>query len=359
MWEFTDANMGLTFGIPIIGKLADGTWVVVLSSGYNNADGVGRIYVLNAATGAQIFTISTGVGTPSNPSGLAKIVGYTKDGLHNNVIERIYGGDLLGNVWRFDVNDSILPAGKEAFLLASLKVGSTPQPITTTPELGDTIVNGVTYNYVFVGTGRYLGTTDLSDTTQESLYGLIDKFTTTGIGDARNAPTCPMVRQTLTALSTTSRTTSNNAVNPASTCGWFLDFNPANTTPGERVNVDMTLQLGIITIATNVPLNSVCTVGGTSWLYFFDYRSGTVLPAATGGVAGSQYDNSLIVGITTVMLGTSTGDPSQPNSPSGGAGGKLDTLVITSGGGGGGVPPPPPNLPGAGGKRAMWRELLN
>ena len=48
LWEFTDANLGYSFGNPVITKLKDGTWVVLLSSGYNNADGLGRLYVVNA-----------------------------------------------------------------------------------------------------------------------------------------------------------------------------------------------------------------------------------------------------------------------------------------------------------------------
>jgi type IV pilus assembly protein PilY1 len=384
LWEYTDSTMGYSYGTPTIGKLKDGTWVVVLTSGYNNADGVGRLYVLNAATGALRFTISTNVGTAATPSGLSKILGYTINGLLDNTIERIYGGDLLGNVWRFDVNDIIPPSGKDAFLLAQLKVNATtPQPITTTPELGDYKPCGVgntcnTYNYVFIATGRYLGTSDLSDTTQQSLYGLIDRSgpypnapndMTTGIGDVRNSPNCPIVRQTLSALSTTTRGTSSNTVDPQQnkTCGWYVDFNPGNASPGERVNVDMTLELGILTVATNVPLNSVCTVGGTSWLYYFNYRNGQSLPGATGGVAGKAFSNSLIVGITTVQLGSTAAGNNTGNSTDGSqqcttsncVPGSTDTLVITSDGGGGGSTPPPPENPGAGGKRLMWRELLN
>jgi type IV pilus assembly protein PilY1 len=364
LWEFTDANMGFSYATPIIGKLADGTWVVVVSSGYNNADGVGRLYVLNAATGALRFTISTGVGTAANPSGLGKIVGFSIDGLHNNTIERVYGGDMLGNVWRFDLNDTIPPAGRDAFLLASLKVGTTPQPITTTPEVGTYIKNGITYNYVYVGTGRYLGTTDLTDTSQQSLYGLVDKFTATGIGDVRNSPNCPIVAQTLSNLSSTSRTTSHNAFDPASACGWYVDFNPGNSTPGERVNVDMSLQLGVLAVGTNVPMNSVCTVGGTSWLYFFNYLDGTVLPGANN-VAGQQFDNSILVGLTVIQIGTGGGDylpdpncTSNCTPPAGGGGGRTVTLGVGSDKDVKPTPNPPSPSSGAGGKRVMWRELL-
>jgi len=42
LWEFTDDNMGLTYGNPIISKRADGTWVVAVASGYNNSTGDGK-----------------------------------------------------------------------------------------------------------------------------------------------------------------------------------------------------------------------------------------------------------------------------------------------------------------------------
>ena len=60
-----DCNLGLSFGKPVITKLA-GTWVVMFTSGYNNlngasngGDGGGFLYVLNAVTGAIIYKIPT------------------------------------------------------------------------------------------------------------------------------------------------------------------------------------------------------------------------------------------------------------------------------------------------------------
>ncbi len=47
LWEYSNANLGFTYGNPLIGKLTDGTWTVMFTSGYNNiGDGVGRVYVL-------------------------------------------------------------------------------------------------------------------------------------------------------------------------------------------------------------------------------------------------------------------------------------------------------------------------
>ncbi|MEO8385541.1 MAG: PilC/PilY family type IV pilus protein, partial [Betaproteobacteria bacterium] len=156
LWEFTNANLGLSFGNPKITKQADGTWVVLVASGYNNVvpgDGVGRLFVLNAGTGAIIRTISTGVGTITTPSGLAKIETFVNNTNTDNSALQVYGGDLLGNLWRFDINDNVGAAGYDAQRLVTfLNAASTPQPITAKPEVG--LVSGETV--VYVGTGLFL-----------------------------------------------------------------------------------------------------------------------------------------------------------------------------------------------------------
>jgi type IV pilus assembly protein PilY1 len=347
MWEYSDTNLGFTYGNPVVGKLTTGQWVVVFSSGYNNtptatntgADGVGRLYVVDAITGAQQFTVSTSVGTSTTPSGLGKISAWVDNGLQDNTIQRVYGGDMLGNLWRFDIDDNLPPAGKEALKLAFFQVGTYFQPVTTAPELG--IIQNKAI--VYVGTGRYLGASDVSDQNQQSLYAIVDQLGSTGLGNVRTETSCPLVQQTITILSTNTRSTSTLPVDFASKCGWFMDFNPANDSPGERVNVDPKLQLGVLAVATNVPQQSVCTVGGTSFLYFFDYSTGQFVSTSSGNVAGERVGNSIAVGLNTYRL---------PD-------GRVVTTVTTSddnhpvfGN---------PDLPNVGdsGKRVLYRELLN
>ncbi len=347
LWEFSDTNLGFSYGNPVVGKLVDGTWVVVFTSGYNNtpvtgntsADGVGRLYVVNALTGTVKFTVSTGVGTSTSPSGLGRISAWVDASLTDNTLERVYGGDMLGNLWRFDINDIIAPSGKEATQLAFFQAGTYVQPVTTAPELG--LVNNLPV--VFVGTGRYLGASDVNDQGQQSLYGIVDRLNATGIGNARTETTCPLVQQTLQVGGNNTRTTSNLPVSLSTNCGWFLDFNPANSTPGERVNVDPKLQLGVLAVATNIPEQSVCTVGGSSFLYFFDYTTGSAVPTAAGGVAGTMVGNAITVGLNTyrlpdgrVVTTVTTSDDKHPVSPN----------------------PSSPNFAFAG-KRVMYRELSN
>jgi type IV pilus assembly protein PilY1 len=340
LWEFTDANLGLSYGNPVVGKLQDGTWVVAFTSGYNNADGVGRLYVLNAYTGALKFTLSTGVGSPGNPSGLGKISAWVDDALNDNTIKRIYGGDMLGNLWRFDVNDIIPPAGTEATLFATFQTAGGAQPITTVPELG--LVSNKPI--VFVGTGRYLGASDVVDTSQQSLYGLLDQLTAAGLGNVRNSPSCPLVKQSITILDANTRSTTTQPVDLNTQCGWYLDFPaPPSGSGSERVNVDPKLQLGVLAVATNVPANNICTVGGSSFLYFFDYATGQFVSTSEGHVAGTRLGNAIVVGLNTYRL--------------------PDGRVITTPTLSDDTRPPKGNpdnpLVGAIGKRVLWRELLN
>ncbi|MDE2607446.1 MAG: PQQ-binding-like beta-propeller repeat protein [Burkholderiales bacterium] len=301
LWEFSDANMGYSYGNPRITKLSNGTWVVILASGYNNADGVGRVYVLNAATGALINTISTGVGTASNPSGLNKLAARSTTSSTNNTVEEVYGGDLLGNVWRVDVNGNIGAAGTDAQLLINLQDASgNPQPITTKPVVA--AVNNLPL--VMVGTGRYLGLTDLSDTKTYSMYAIKDALGTTTMTTPR-ASGSKFVQQTLTATTCPTGastsictqgqsvlTASSNSVDWSIDNGWYIDF----VNPGERSVTDASLALGTLVFTTIKPQTSTtgtvtgCTgtdtsVNAQSFLYFLDYLTGGAV-SGTQGVVG-------------------------------------------------------------------------
>lgn len=354
LWNFTvneDTDLGLTFGNPIITKRKDGTWVAVFTSGYNNVstgDGKGYLYVVNANTGAVLEKISTNTGSTTTPSGLGKInvwISNTTD----NTAERFYGGDLLGNVWRFDIDNVIPPAGKEAFLLATVGQinGAGTQSITTKPELTAITAGGIDYAVVNVGTGRYLGVNDLSDISLQSVYSFKDNLTATGLGLVRT--TGVLVPQTLTTFTGASgealRTSSTNTVDWAIKSGWYVDLNPNNESPGERVNVDMQMQLGLLTVAGNVPNANACNLGGYAWLYYFDFKTGQYVQTSTGNMVGKRLStNALVAGLKTIKLTT----------------GKTLTIITDTGGGiTGNDEPTSSGGSGVGGKRVSWRELIN
>lgn len=357
LWEFTDTHLGLTFGNPIITKRNDGTWVVVFASGYNNnvsgGDGNGRLYVVNANTGATVTSVatytavSTPAGTPTTPSGLSKINVWVDSEIDNKA-KRFYGGDLLGNVWRFDIDGLVAP-NNSAFRLAQLQAGSpiTPQPISTQLSLAEVTQSGTKYPIVFVGTGKYLGASDLSNTAKQSVYALKDPLTATGLGDVRAGTT--LVAQTLTTTTDASgakiRTATKNPVTWSSKNGWYVDLPSA----GERVNVDPQLLFNTLTVAANIPSSDACTIGGESFLYRFDIGTGG--SAISGSdTAGTWLGNTMIVGLSFVQLKTD-----------GGAAGSGDTVTITvdnAGNTGTSKLPDPVSSTGAT-RRTSWREIVN
>ncbi|GAO37782.1 type IV fimbrial biogenesis protein PilY1 [Sulfuricella sp. T08] len=326
LWNFSssnDSNLGYSFGKPVLTKLGDGTWVVLVTSGYNNVspgDGKGYLYVLNANTGALIRTIATTEGSTTSPSGLAQINNWVDSLDLDNTAVRVYGGDLYGNLWRFNINTGAVQ---------KVAAFGSSQPITVRPELGEISNKAV----IFLGTGRYLGQSDLVDTSTQSIYAIKDDLGTTTITN----PQSVLVQQTLTTSGLT-RTASSNAVDWNTQLGWYINLPDS----GERINIDPILELGTLTVASNTPTSGACTPGGYSWLYNLNYKTGSFVSTSTGSVVANKL-NFVTVGLNVVKL------------PDG-------TVIIYRTGHKNPVPETH-TMPVGGGsveaKRITWRELVN
>ncbi|WP_372527572.1 pilus assembly protein [Piscinibacter sp.] len=303
LWEIssaTDNDLGLTFGNPVITKNKAGTWVAAFTSGYNNVSpgsGNGYLYVRNALTGVSIDKIATyttgttAAGDTTTPSNLGKINAWV-DHETDNTAKRIYGGDMLGNVWRFDFDDNIAPSGKEAFLLAQAHTpGGAAQPITTKPQLSAISANNTTSNSVIIGTGRLLGATDIGSTTVQSIYVFKDDLSTTSLGVLRNNP--GMVHEVLGA---TRLVTSPQGVNWSTQSGWYMDFD-VTANSGERLNTDMALSNNLLVVPANITTSTPCAPGGSSWLYFIDI---TATSNSISNVMSVQSADAMTAGINLI-----------------------------------------------------------
>lgn len=366
LWEFTEDNMGFSFGKPVIVKTrATGEgWVVMLTSGYNNVpaanggptgsttgDGKGHLYVLNAQTGALLkkIDILPDLGSVANPSGFTHISAYVNNTDLDNTVEYVYGGDLNGYIWRFDFTGPTVASWNVTTLpLAKLKDGlGNPQPVTTIPELGQAVGSaGKRYRMVFVGTGKYLGLSDISNTQVQSMYGLKDAGIAAATIDGRGT----LIQQTMTTSGTT-RSATYSKVNLETTNGWLVDL-PVS---GERVNTHPALNFGVLAFTTNVPNDDACSIyGGSSWLNYLDYKTGGAIKLSTGAYSTvSEFlGNALASGVTAIVAdGTLrvTGVRSGALNPNGGGG---------SGSGGGLIFERKLPIPGTT-ARVMWRELIN
>lgn len=311
LWEFTydtskgtgystSANLGYTFGNPVITKRADGKWVVLITSGYNNVspgDGEGRLFMLDALTGAILAQKSTGVGDTSTPSGLARISAWADSPSYNNTAKQVYGGDLLGNLWRFDMTGGSLSVLKLAELTDP---SGNPQPITARPELGN--VSGA--HVVYIGTGRMLGTSDLTSTQVQSFYAIKDGAAS--LGPIRGST--GVSKYTISTVTDSVTGLEHRKINCSGTCtwadftgsstAWFFDFPDSK----ERATTDPALALGTLVFTTNIPDSTACFAGGSSWIYYLDYKTGKPVATSTSGYVGDKLGNALATRPVVVQL---------------------------------------------------------
>jgi Tfp pilus assembly protein, tip-associated adhesin PilY1 len=190
MWTFTDPNMGYTFGRALIVKMrmedistSGGfvdKWVAILPSGINNGtgegqpkngDGRGRIFIVDIKDGTPLFEMVTpNAGTPERPNGLTFIRGFVVGEEDQRVLD-VYGGDQLGNVWRFSFLRQDPGTGKftkvvrEVTRIAELKdPDGLPQPVNTEPRMEVTKKGkDDEQRWVLIGTGRFYDDKDLYD----------------------------------------------------------------------------------------------------------------------------------------------------------------------------------------------------
>ena len=235
----------------MIAKTATQGDVVLLTSGYDNAtttgDGKGRMWMLNATTGEVLRTFVTADGSTAAEAGLTHVSGFRET---NGTVRHVYGGDLLGNVWHFDLDTGT------TVKLATLKDGSgNAQPVTAAPELvsiGDKRV-------LLLGTGRLLDITDFGGTRRQSFYAIADKGTT--LSNARTS----LVPQTYTRGATPELT--GAAVDWTTGQGWYFDL-PA----GEHANTTPVVAYGAVGFTTNMNNGSDCTQ--SSYAYLVNVQTG-------------------------------------------------------------------------------------
>lgn len=353
MWEFGPGNLpggqegrlGYTFGNPIVTKAKDGTWIVAFTSGYNNPDGGGYLFIVNANTGELINTLSTGVGDASNPSGLSRINAWINS-QEENLALRFYGGDLTGRVYRFD-HDSRLGHSSDVVELAQLidKTSGKVQPVTTMPMLAEFSANGGVRKVIYVGTGKYLGASDVpassSDGDQQSIYGIVDTLAASGHGDIRASDR--LIKQSIDTSVTPRKVGSKDTpVDWSKDKGWYVDL----ASKAERVNVDMLLAANTLVAVGNIPgkTSSDCAAPGsnTGWMYLFNIISGSGTSTALG---------SMVAGLGVVEITTGTGEDGTPGTT------KLKGVVTTTGGE---IVTPdiePMTSSSGAARRSAWREL--
>lgn len=278
LWEFTDSDLGFTFGRPTVGQLKDGSWVAIFSNGYESHNGKAILYVVDLETGniVQDGKLETSIGVNNGLSAATATV----DELRR--MEYVFAGDLRGNMWRFDLTSTPFSI---SYSNSPLYQAGSDQPITTKPAVGQHPNGGL---MVYFGTGKYFETNDnLSPTPSSpvhSFYGIRDGFT---IQNRNELLEQEIIWQgSVPAISELNlRVTSDNVMS-GSERGWFIDLIYDDIVSGERVVATPILRHGRIIFTTLIPNADPCGFGGESWLMELNALTGARLSFSVFDIDG-------------------------------------------------------------------------
>lgn len=328
-WEYPtggaiDNDLGNIYSKPAIVRSNDPNyeWVIIVGNGYNSTNETAALYVfsLDGTLIKKIMTQAAGSNGLSEPSII--------DANNDYIADYAYAGDLNGNMWKFDLTDE-----NSANWDVAYKDGdNNPAPLFT--ALGQSITSRPDVMYhcerhgfmVVFGTGKFLGESDRSDTTMQTIYGIWDYGDDSDDSEylgqitSRTATDATLSRNSLKLLRQTVvdarfldshlyRTLSDNKPassdeppvswpvvddgseksNPALYAGWFFDLrteedsnddNDDDTYVGERVVKDVIISNGRAFVVSFVPNSSPCSGGGDSFLYIMDACTGGRLDTA-------------------------------------------------------------------------------
>lgn len=346
LWEFTDIDdpdLGFTFSQPTIVKSHDtqggtstGRWVVAFGNGYNSTfndssrstTGNAVLFIRDAATGATVVKLDTGVGVGTALGSALRPAGATWDnGLStpalvdidaDRIIDYAYAGDLYGNMWKFDLRSATKANWKVAYgtmatpkqpLFTATDASGNAQPITVRPEVtrGPAGAGMV----VLFGTGKYLEPSDVlgSPTLPQSFYGIIDK--NAGTASDRITARTALTQQTIDdelqfdpadpdgggplpdPPAVSARVTSNN---PVGTSGWYLDLLKPGSPPvyeNEKAVTNPIVRNGHVIFTTVIPETNPCSGGGHSWIMELNVLNGARLEEAPFDINhDGKFDNN-------------------------------------------------------------------
>ncbi|TVR66962.1 MAG: hypothetical protein EA420_01110, partial [Candidatus Competibacteraceae bacterium] len=269
-WEFSHPELGYNVGQPAIVRMSDGTWAAVFGNGYNSASGKAALFVVNLETGTLIEMIET---NDQTSNGLASpfVTDWPEMNLRAN---RIYAGDLLGNLWAFDVSGAS-NEWTSRLLFEAKDANGDPQPITSKPHGARIDSERV---MIAFGTGSYFRSPDTTDTQVQSLYGIVDHLTPASgpVDRASDLLQQEIIYQSPVIATPRLRVLSDYTVNddPDKTGGWFIDL---NTETGERV-INGPRTLGQteqrVRFTTMVPDEDPCGTGQRGFLMDIDLLTG-------------------------------------------------------------------------------------
>jgi type IV pilus assembly protein PilY1 len=324
LWEFSDADMGYSFGEPVVGLLANGSWGAIFGNGYgtksNGTPLDSVLYVVNLETGALIDkkVLATGTGGLASPGYVYSPSGDSK----KFAVASIYVGELGGNLWKLDAknNGTFTTAFGGAPLFKAVHgsgASAKPQPITVRPRVAAHPKVTDTH-MVYFGTGSFASYADISSeriNEVQSVYGIWGN----GVPSGNNKFSAINSRSALEQVKITAEYSSGgyDSLNPdlksdmrlieekdeidwTNKGGWYLDLlTKGITAEGERVVSQPEIIRKSLVFKTNLPSKDPCLPDDNGWLMAMDLETGgrlsyTVWDYNRDGVVDDKDDLLLI-----------------------------------------------------------------
>jgi len=318
LWSFSDARLGETWSEPAIGKvkMSDGTdkWVAFFGGGFDSTHSnyssgnktTEAFFAIDLSNGAKLWEYYNSSSSDDRQfMNFSLPAAPTAVDLDNNgYIDRVYIGDVGGQLWKFDVaptggstlSGSLISnwTGKRLFAAAPSQANPPAagefyptQAIYAWPTLAYDS-NTPKNLWVYFGTGDRFHPNSVST---NRFYGIKDNTSMTNGS----------------ALTESSLIDMSSGGTPTITQGWYLVFSPANS--GEKVLAAAEVFRGIVLFTTFTPVTTAAcgNGGGNAKLYSVDLDSGdaaiNLLTATDLPDGQSALSNSKDVG---------TGIPSKP-----------------------------------------------
>lgn len=269
LWEFSHPDLGFGVTDPEIARLPNGEWAAIFGNGYNGDDEQASLFVVRLSDGTLLRQFETGAGGSAAPNGLAAPV-LTNFPDRGAITQYVYAGDLLGNIWRFDLRGKNSSKWSQEKVFTATDPDGNAQPITVSPRV---TINPSDLDELIltIGTGSFIRNGDDTTDQVQTLYAIIDDLSET------NLTRSDLLEQTITRQDDitvaradgsgdnefTVRKTSDNKLTTEK--GWYLDLIYNSNKTGERVISRASYPFGIfpdrVRFSTLIPDPDPCGSG--------------------------------------------------------------------------------------------------
>ncbi|HHS1454397.1 TPA: PilC family type IV pilus tip adhesin, partial [Neisseria meningitidis] len=219
-------ELGYTVGTPQIGKTHDGKYAAFLASGYatkeiTSNDNKTALYVYDLESNG---TLIKKIEVPGGKGGLSSPTLVDKD--LDGTVDIAYAGDRGGKMYRFDLSGN----NPNSWTVRTIFEGT--KPITSAPAISQLKDKRV----VIFGTGSDLSEDDVDNNDMQSIYGIFDNDTDTGV--AKDGQGNGLLEQVLSEENKTLFLTDYKRSDGSGSKGWVVKLKE-----GQRVTVKPTVVL--------------------------------------------------------------------------------------------------------------------